>query len=162
LVPPQIMTPQIMPPLIMPRHEESRHVPFAPIRMFNLVADVESYPKFLPWCIGTRIRDRAQDRFLADMIIGFKMLRERYTSRVWLDHDTHTIRVEYLDGPFRHLHNQWIFRPTEDGGTDIFFLIEFEFRSRLLEGLMGKMFGEAVTVMVNAFEKRARELYGAA
>ena len=128
--------------------------------MFDLVADVESYPQFLPWCIGARVRDRKPNTFLADLIIGFKMLREKYTSRAHLDVETLTIRIEYLDGPFKHLENTWQFVEGPNGGTNIKFHIDFEFRSRLLQTLIGKMFGEAVTVMVNAFEKRARQLYG--
>ena len=128
--------------------------------MFELVADVEAYPQFLPWCIGARVRDHGQNVFLADLIIGFKMLREKYTSRVHLDRPALTIRIEYLDGPFRHLENSWTFFAAPDGGATIEFHIDFEFRSRLLQNLIGKMFGEAVMVMVRAFEKRARDLYG--
>ena len=144
----------------MPRHNETRHVPFSPAQMFDLVADVESYPQFLPWCVGVRIRNRQAASFQADLIIGFKMLREKYTSLVHLDRAGHAIRIDYLDGPFRHLDNHWRFVPAADGGTDIHFHIDFEFKSRLLQGLIGKMFGEAVSIMVNAFEKRAYHLWG--
>ena len=144
----------------MPCYDVTRHVPFAPDRMFDLVADVDSYPEFLPWCIGVRIRDREDQTFLADLIIGFKMLREKYTSRVHLHRETQSIQFEYLDGPFKHLDNAWKFQTAPDGGTLIQFHIDFEFRSRLLQSLIGKMFGEAVSVMVNAFERRAHAIYG--
>jgi len=145
---------------VMTRYNEVRIVPFAPDLMFELVADVEAYPKFLPWCIGARVRDRTDQGYLADLIIGFKMLREKYSSHVHLDKTNMAIKIDYLDGPFRHLDNNWKFTQTETGGTQIEFHIDFEFRSRLLQNLIGKMFGEAVSVMVNAFEKRAHELYG--
>ena len=144
----------------MPVHDETRYVPFAPGLMFDLVADVQSYPKFLPWCIGVRVRDRHPHCFLADVIIGFKMLREKYTSRVNLDLAGHAIRIDYLDGPFKRLENNWKFIPAANGGTNIEFHISFEFQSRLLQSLISKMFGEAVNVMVNAFERRAHQLYG--
>ena len=144
----------------MPSHSEVRHVPFPPQAIYDLVAEVETYPQFLPWCVGVRVRNRTPETFMADLIIGFKMLREKYTSRVHLDPAHLSIRIEYLEGPFRHLENHWQFKPTADGGTDIHFHIDFEFKSRLLQGLIGKMFGEAVSVMVGAFEKRARALYG--
>lgn len=134
-------------------------VPFSPDQMFDLVADAQSYPQFLPWCVGVRIRDRRDDGYVADLLIGFKMLREKYTSRVVLDRANHIVVVEYLDGPFRYLDNRWKFHPIEGGGTRIEFHINFEFKSRLLQSLIGKMFGEAVSVMVNAFEKRAHVLY---
>lgn len=143
----------------MPRHDETRHVRFTAHQMFDLVAGVEHYPEFLPWCLGTRIRDRRDDVFLADMVIGFKMLRERYTSRVTLDRAALEVRVAYLDGPFKHLENSWSFSPDPAGGSVIEFHIEFEFRSKMLQNLIGRMFHEAVRVMVNAFEKRAAELY---
>ncbi len=144
----------------MPHHDESLIVPFTPDQMFDLVADVESYPAFLPWCIGVRVRDRMPASYLADLLIGFKMLREKYTSRVLLNHSNYTIIVEYLDGPFRFLDNRWKFVAVEDNRTRVEFHINFEFKSRLLQSLIGKMFGEAVSVMVGAFEKRAHDLYG--
>ena len=143
----------------MPSYDEVRHVPFSPRLMFDLVADVGSYPEFLPWCVGARLRDRQPHTFLADLVIGFGLLREKYTSRVNLDMDTHTIRIDYLNGPFKHLDNHWQFNAAEDGGTNIVFHINFEFQSALLQKVIGTMFGEAVTIMVNAFERRARDLY---
>ena len=144
----------------MPRHDEIRLLPFTPDQMFDLVSDVDSYPKFLPWCIGVRVRDRQKSVFLADLLIGFKMLREKYSSRVVLNRSDYTILVEYLDGPFRFLDNSWKFIAEKDGGTRVEFHINFEFKSRLLQSLIGRMFEDAVSVMVSAFEKRAHDLYG--
>lgn len=126
--------------------------------MFDLVADIEKYPEFLPWCVGTRIRSRDGNAIVADMIIGYKMFRESFTSRVTLDRPGR-IDVEYSDGPFKYLHNHWIFEP--DGqGTCIDFFVDFEFKSRILQAMIGVVFGEAVRIMVNAFERRAEVIYG--
>ena len=142
----------------MPTHAEKKRLPYTPAEMFDLVADIEKYPEFLPWCVGTRIRSRDGDEVVADMIIGYKMFRERFTSRVTLDRP-HRIDVEYSDGPFNYLHNHWIFEP--DGqGTCIDFFVDFEFKSRILQAMIGVVFGEAVRIMVNAFERRAEAIYG--
>ena len=126
--------------------------------MFDLVADIERYPEFLPWCVGTRIRSRDGNLVVADMIIGYKMFRESFTSRVTLSkHDR--IDVEYSDGPFKYLHNHWIFEP-DGSGTCIDFFVDFEFKSRILQAMIGVVFGEAVRIMVNAFERRAEVIYG--
>ena len=126
--------------------------------MFDLVADIEKYPEFLPWCVGTRIRSREGSLVVADMIIGYKMFRESFTSRVTLSKPDR-IDVEYSDGPFKYLHNHWIFEP--DGkGTCIDFFVDFEFKSRILQAMIGVVFGEAVRIMVNAFERRAETVYG--
>ncbi len=145
----------------MPTHAENRYLPYTPGQMFELVADVERYPDFLPWCVGARIRRRDGDVFLADLVIGFKMVRERYTSRVSLDRTVGRIDVTYTEGPFHHLDNHWVFLPAGDGGTHVDFFVDFEFRSRLLQRLIGGLFGEAVRLMVHSFERRARTLYGA-
>jgi coenzyme Q-binding protein COQ10 len=145
----------------MPTHAEKRYLPYRPEQMFDLVADVERYPEFLPWCVAARIRQRQGPVFFADLVIGFKMVRERYTSKVTLDHPGLSIDVTYTEGPFHHLNNHWVFGRAEDGGTEIDFFVDFEFRSRLLQGLIGTLFNEAVRLMVHAFEKRARQLYGA-
>ena len=144
----------------MPTHAEKRHLPFTPQQMFDLVADCERYPEFLPWCIGARIRKRDGNVYFADLIIGFKMVRERYTSKVTLD-PGRRVDVTYTDGPFSRLDNHWVFEPAEDGGTNISFYLDFEFRSRLLQTLIGAVFNEAVRLMVHAFEKRAAQIYGA-
>ena len=128
--------------------------------MFDLIADVEKYPEFLPWCVSTRIRSRDDDAIVADMMIGYKVFRERFTSRVVLDRPDR-IDVTYHNGPFRYLNNHWRFLANGEGGCEIDFFIDFEFRSRLLGRLIGPVFNEAVRIMVRAFEKRARAVYGA-
>jgi coenzyme Q-binding protein COQ10 len=145
----------------MPRHAETRKVPYSAGQMFELVADVERYPEFLPWCHGARIRRREGNVLYADLLIGFRMLREKYTSKVELVRPD-AINVEYHEGPFRHLDNHWKFTERAEGGCVIDFYVDFEFRSRLLRSTMGFVFGEAVHHMVRAFEGRARKLYGAA
>jgi coenzyme Q-binding protein COQ10 len=142
----------------MNRHTEQRVLPFTPEQLFSLVADIERYPEFLPWCVAARIRERRPDRVVADLMIGFKMFRERFTSRVALD-PPRQIDVSYADGPFRYLKNHWSFLPAP-GGCRIDFLVEFEFKSRLMQRVIEMLFGEAVRRMVAAFEKRARDLYG--
>ncbi len=142
----------------MPTHAEKKRLPYTPAEMFDLVADIEKYPEFLPWCVGTRIRSREGSLVVADMIIGYKMFRESFTSRVTLSKPDR-IDVEYSDGPFRYLHNHWIFEP--DGkGTCIDFFVDFEFKSRILQAMIGVVSGEAVRIMVNAFERRAETVYG--
>lgn len=145
----------------MPTHAEKRPLPYTPEEMYRLVADVDRYPEFLPWCLGARIRKREGDVFWADLVIGFKMVRERFTSRVELNPDGRRINVSYTEGPFKYLNNHWIFEPGADGGTVIDFYVDFEFRNRVLQSIMGALFGEAVARMVAAFEKRAHDLYGA-
>jgi coenzyme Q-binding protein COQ10 len=144
----------------MPVHSEQRLLPYRPEQLFDLVADIERYPEFLPWCIGARITRREPARIHADLIIGFRMIRERFASRVDLDRKNLRIDVAYLDGPFRYLHNHWIFEPTPQGTTRLDFFVDFEFRSALLSRLIGVLFNEAVRRMVAAFEGRARQLYG--
>jgi coenzyme Q-binding protein COQ10 len=141
-------------------HTETRLLPFTPQQMFDLVADVARYPEFLPWCVGARIREQAPDMLLADLMIGFKMIRERFTSRVHLERDTRRIDVEYISGPFRQLQNHWTFHDAPGGGCRIEFFLEFEFSSLMLQKLIGVLFHEAVRRMVSAFESRARQLYG--
>ena len=142
----------------MPTHAEDRFLPFAQDQLFELVADVERYPEFLPWCTGVRVFKREGDVIYADLMVGFRMIRERFTSRVTLSRPGR-IDVEYLRGPFRYLNNHWVFIPRDDGCV-IDFYIDFEFRSRLLQRLMGPLFNEAVRRMVSAFDGRARALYG--
>ncbi|HEY1720842.1 MAG TPA: type II toxin-antitoxin system RatA family toxin [Magnetospirillaceae bacterium] len=145
----------------MPTHAETKRLPQSPQQLFDLVADIENYPKFLPWCVACRINRRDGNVIWADLIVGFKMLREKFTSKVTLDRPNR-IHVEYLEGPFRYLNNHWTFTPLPDGGTEIGFYIDFEFRSKMLQGLMGAVFNEAVKRMVGAFVKRADEVYGGA
>ncbi len=129
--------------------------------MFDLVADIDKYPEFLPWCVGARIRRREGNEVVADLAIGFKMYRERFTSHVVLTRPDR-IHVTYSDGPFRYLNNEWRFTPTEDGGCLIDFYVDFEFKSKLLQHVIEMLFNEAVKRMVAAFEARARKLYGEA
>ncbi len=142
----------------MPTHAEKRVLPYTPEQMFDLVAAVERYPEFLPWCVGARIRRQEGNEIVADLVIGFRMIRERFVSRVILDRPRR-IDVTYSEGPFRYLNNHWVFRPKPDGGCEIDFYVDFEFRSRLLQSLMSVVFNEAVRRMVAAFEARAKAIY---
>ena len=143
----------------MPRHAERRSLHHRPEQLFDLVADVDRYPEFLPWCTGVRVRERSDTLLIADLVIGFKGISERFTSRVHLDRPNLEIQVSYEKGPFKYLKNQWKFEPAEEGCTVDFF-VEFEFRSRILEKLIGMVFTEAVRKMVAAFGNRADALYG--
>ena len=143
----------------MPTHAERRRLPYRQDQLFNLVADVERYPEFLPWCLAARIRERGPNLVIADLLIGYKMVRERFTSRVVLSRPGR-IDVSYSEGPFKYLTNHWLFEPQPDGGTLIDFYVDFEFRSKMLQKLMGMFFNEAVRRMVAAFEARAHQLYG--
>jgi coenzyme Q-binding protein COQ10 len=142
----------------MPSHAEQRVLPYSPEQIFDLVADVERYPEFLPWCVASRINRRDGNVFEADVMIGFKMIREKFTSRVTLSRPA-DIQVEYTDGPFKYLTNHWKFIPA-DGGCLIDFHIDFEFRSRILQRVLEPLFTEAVHRMVSAFETRAGVIYG--
>ena len=143
----------------MPTHAEQRVLPYTPEQLFALVADIERYPEFLPWCIGARIKERQPNLVVADLIIGFKVFRERFTSRVVLD-PPRKIDVTYAEGPFRYLDNHWTFERAPEG-CRIGFFVDFEFKSRLMQKVIEVLFSEAVRRMVGAFEKRARDLYGA-
>ncbi len=142
----------------MPTHAEKRILRYTPDQLFDLVADVRRYPEFLPWCVGARIISRTEKEVVADLTIGFKMFRESFRSQVTLDRPQH-IQVRYLNGPFRYLNNHWRFQPVE-GGTEVNFFVDFEFRSRLLQAVIGTVFNEAVRLMVRAFERRAMHLFG--
>lgn len=142
----------------MPTHAEKRVVPYTPAQVFDLVADIERYPEFLPWCKAARIRKRQGNILIGDLIIGFRMVKERFTSHVTLN-CPNRIDVEYTKGPLRHLNNHWLFKPHPEGCL-IDFYIDFEFHSKMLQKLIGVLFNEAVQRMVGAFEARAHELYG--
>ena len=142
----------------MPTHAEQRLLPYTPEQMYGLVADIERYPEFLPWCVAARIRERQADAITADLVIGFRMIRERFTSHVKLV-PPGRIDVTYAEGPFRYLNNYWIFERVP-GGCRIDFFVDFEFKSRVLQKVIEVLFGEAVRRMVAAFEGRARQLYG--
>ena len=143
----------------MPTHDERRVIGYSPEQIYALVADVERYPEFLPWCIAARIRRRDENLMVADLVIGFKMVRERFTSHVKLDPAARCIDVRYAEGPFKYLDNHWVFEDHPEGCV-IDFYVDFEFRSRLLQKMMEALFHEAVRRMVRAFETRAHDLYG--
>ena len=147
----------------MPTHSETKHLPYSADQMYTLVADVASYPKFLPWCAAARIRSRtpqAEGEVMeADLVISFKVFRERFGSRVELNPVTKTIDTRYIDGPFRHMVSTWSFADA-DGGCDVSFHVDFEFKNAVLQGLIGIVFNDAMQRVVRAFERRAAELYG--
>jgi len=144
----------------VPTHAEKKRLPYTPQQLFDLVADVDRYSEFLPWCVASRVNSRKGDVIHADLVIGFNMFREKFTSEVTLT-APERIDVKYAHGPFKYLNNHWRFIPEAGGAhTTIDFYVDFEFRSRLLQGLIGAVFNEAVQRMVRAFEKRAHEIYG--
>ncbi|AQS90647.1 MULTISPECIES: type II toxin-antitoxin system RatA family toxin [Gluconobacter] len=142
----------------MPTHAEQRLIAYTPDQLFDLVADVEKYPQFLPWCVKASIRTQTEQELVADLTIGFGPFRETFTSRVTLERPSR-IRVRYEKGPFRYLNNVWTFSP-DPRGCLVDFFVDFEFKSRLLQNAMGVVFNEGVRLMVSAFIKRARDIYG--
>ncbi|MGD0333797.1 MAG: type II toxin-antitoxin system RatA family toxin [Xanthobacteraceae bacterium] len=148
----------------MPQLSTTRRVRHAASEMFDLVADVERYPEFVPLCQSLKVRKRMQvagkDVIVADMTVAYKMIRESFTSRVTLDRPNLEILVEYLEGPFRRLNNRWTFRPAGDRVCDVDFFIAYEFRSRTLGMLMGAVFDAAFRRFSAAFEHRADQVYG--
>ncbi|AXI42354.1 type II toxin-antitoxin system RatA family toxin [Sulfitobacter sp. SK011] len=146
----------------MPTHSETKSLPYTAQQMYDLVADVGKYPEFLPWTAAARIRsneDRGDHRVMdADLVISFKVFRERFTSRVVLWPETKRIHTEYLNGPFKHMLSNWAFEDT-DGGCNVHFDVDFEFRNAILQKIIGVVFNEAMTRVVRAFESRAAELY---
>ena len=149
----------------MPKFETERRVNHAPDRMFALVADVETYPQFLPLCEALTVRSRKERDgrtiLVADMTIGYKAIRETFTTQVLLKPDENTIDVKYIDGPFKYLSNVWRFEP-DGGGCIVRFFIDYEFKSRILGAVMGTMFDRAFRMFAEAFEKRADVIYGVA
>ena len=143
----------------MPGIREQRHLTYSPEQMYDLVADVARYNEFLPWVVATRVRSDNETEMVADMVVGFKTLRERFTSRVEKERPNH-IRVHYVDGPLRDLDNQWNFTPDGEGGCIVDFCVDFSFRNLVFEALAGQYFDRAFRRMVEAFEDRADELYG--
>jgi coenzyme Q-binding protein COQ10 len=141
----------------MPTHAEKKVLPYTSEQLFDMVADVRRYPEFLPWCVGARIISRTETEVVADLTIGFKMFRETFRSHVALERPQH-VHVRYLTGPFRYLDNQWRLRPVANG-TEVDFFVDFEFKSRLLQAVIGTVFNEAVRIIVRAFERRAYALY---
>lgn len=148
----------------MPEFRTQRRVKYSAQDMFRLVADVERYPEFVPFCERLTVRGRRSegDReiLVADMAIGYKMVRETFTSKVTVDRKALEIRADYMDGPFRTMENKWSFRPLPDGGSEIAFAIQYEFRSRALAMLMGAVFDRVFRAFAGAFEKRAEQIYG--
>ncbi len=143
----------------MPTIRETRHLPYSAEQMFDLVADVGNYPEFLPWVVATRVRAQTETGLEADMLVGFKALREKFTSRVELNRPT-ALRVHYVDGPLRDLDNRWTFTPADDGGCDVTFSVDFAFKNMMFEALAGQYIDRAFRKMVAAFEERAQQLYG--
>jgi coenzyme Q-binding protein COQ10 len=143
----------------MPRHSETRHLPYTPDQLFDLVADVARYDEFLPWVVAVRIRSSSENETVADLVVGFNAFKERFTSRVVKERPSR-VCVDYIEGPLKYLHNEWRFEQAEDGGTNVYFSVDFAFRSRLFETLAGQMFDRALRRMIGAFETRAAALYG--
>ena len=142
----------------MTQHAEQRLVPHLPVNLYHLVSDVNDYPQFLPWCLAARIRSQDDEKMIADLMIGFRIYREKFTSYVDFDPEQLKIYVQYAEGPFKYLENQWHFKPHE-GGCLIDFHVDFEFRSRFFQSVIETLFSEAVKRMVRAFETRADTLY---
>jgi len=139
-------------------HSETRIIPHKPEDLFELVSDVRRYPEFLPWCLAARIRTQTEKELIADLIIGFQVFKEQFTSKVAMDKEALFIDTSYADGPFKYLQNHWKFLPHPDG-CEIDFYVDFEFKNRLLQTVMETLFTEAVKRMVKAFETRADILY---
>jgi coenzyme Q-binding protein COQ10 len=144
----------------MPRHTEQRNLPYTPDQLFDLVADVASYPDFLPWVAAVRVRSDSRTETVADLVVGFRALKETFTSRVHKRRPDE-IEIDYVEGPLKYLHNSWKFHPDGRGGTVIHFCVDFAFRNRIFEALAGQMFDRALRRMIGAFEDRAHALYGA-
>lgn len=149
----------------MPRHSETRHLPYSARQMYNLVADVGRYPEFLPWTAAARVRSvtpepDGSEVMEADLVISFKVFRERFGSRVVLWPEVMRIDTEYLDGPFRFMRSNWAFSDRDGGGSDVSFFVDFEFKNAILQALIGVVFDEAMRRVVRAFEARAAALYG--
>ncbi len=143
----------------MPGIHEVHALSYTAEQMFDLVADVARYPEFLPWIVATRVRSNSETEMVADMLVGFKSIREKFTSKVTKDRPN-AITVHYLDGPLRDLDNRWIFTSLGQGGCELDFCVDFTFKNVMFEALAGQYFERAFRKMVAAFETRAEELYG--
>lgn len=147
----------------MPTHSEDRHMPYTAQQMYDLVSDVGCYPAFLPWCAAARIRsvvpEGESEVMLADLVISFKVFREKFGSRVILHPNDRNVDTEYLDGPFKYMKSNWSFEDAPDGGCHVKFFVDFEFKNAILQGIIGIVFNEAMQRVVRAFEKRADALY---
>jgi coenzyme Q-binding protein COQ10 len=144
----------------MPRHTEKRDLPYTPEQVFDLVADVKSYQDFLPWIAAVRVRSDSETEMIADLVVGFRALKETFTSRVHKSRPDE-IKIDYVEGPLKYLHNSWKFTSNGRGGTTVEFCVDFAFRSRIFETIAGQMFDRALRRMIGAFEDRAHALYGA-
>jgi len=142
----------------MPHFSEEKILPYSAQQMIDLVSDVAKYPEFLPWCMGARVYNRRANGFDADVMIGFKLFRERFTSRV-TQKPGRGVDVDYIKGPMKRLYNHWIFEDQPGGGCLVDFEVEFEFKSKFLDDMIGSLFEKACHKMVTAFEERAAELY---
>ncbi|MCF3936073.1 type II toxin-antitoxin system RatA family toxin [Acuticoccus sp. M5D2P5] len=149
----------------MPQFETTRRVKHSAENMFDLVADVNSYPGFVPLCRSLTVRRRdtlpdGREVLVAEMTVAYKLIRESFTSRVVLDKANNVIDVSYLDGPFKEMHNRWSFKPVSESETDVHFAIRYEFKNRMLATMMGSIFDHAFRRFATAFEARADEVYG--
>ena len=148
----------------MPKHFENKLMPHTAGQMFDLVSDIEGYTNFLPWCTGARIKskEKVENKIIitADLIISFKAFREKFTSEVTLVSENHEVLVKYLDGPFKYLANSWKFTDLEPGVCNAEFMVDFEFKSKILQSLIGVVFNQAMLKIVRAFENQATTLYG--
>lgn len=143
-------------------HAETKYLPYTAKEMFDLVADISSYPEFLPWCSAARVRQEIQKgevtQIEADLVISFKLFREKFGSRVILDTSKFTIETNYIDGPFRYMHSVWSFKNLEQG-CEVKFNVDFEFKNAMLQSIIGLVFNDAMQRIVRAFERRATDLY---
>ena len=149
----------------MPLHQETREVPYTAQQMFNLVADIEKYPDFIPWCQALRVRSDKRvegvGEVTADMVVRYKLFLEQFRSLVFVDPRNNLISADYLQGPIKKLHNRWKFQDMPDGGSQIDFYIDFEFRNRLLQRIAEEVFDRAFAKMSDAFINRAHAIYPA-
>ena len=150
--------------LVMHTYQDTQRSPYSTQQIFELVLDIQRYPEFLPWCRAARILERGENRLLAEMVVSFKHITESYVSEVIFKRPASAteegfIEVKLVQGPFEHLNNSWKFIPCPDGGTEISLELSFKFRSRILDSIIGFLFGKASHKMVTAFKQRADSLY---
>lgn len=143
----------------MPSHKETRILPYTAEQLYDLVIDIEKYPEFVPWCMASRVNLREKNSLEADVIVGYKIYREKFTSRVHMIRPN-AIEVEYLKGPMKHLQNKWIFTDLRGKKCEVDFYVDFSLKTRMFESLVDQFFHRALVRMIDAFEKRAEDLYG--
>lgn len=143
----------------MPTHTETKILPYTPDQMFDLVSDIARYPEFLPWCVAARIIQKEKEFIVAELTIGYKMISERFVSRVHLDHEAKTIYVNYISGPLKYLRNEWQFEKLPKKKCRVNFFVHFEFSSTILATMMNMFFDVAFRRMVQSFEQRAADIY---